>query len=61
MKIAEHYKQQGEETVLPLLVERDVKLAGGYRVAYYPGTKREVWAGHSSGRYEHLLMLRHKK
>jgi hypothetical protein len=60
-QISEHYKQLGEVTVLPLLEERDVKLASGYRVAYYPRTKREVWAGHTSGRYEHLLMLRPKK
>jgi hypothetical protein len=61
LQVVEHFKQLGEEAVLPLLEKRDVKLAGGYRVAYYPETKREVWAGLSSGRYEHLLMLRPKK
>jgi hypothetical protein len=61
LQAVEHYRQLGEEAVLPLLEERDVKLAGCYRVAYYPETKREVWAGLSSGRYEHLLMLRPKK
>src|SRR5437867_685580 len=57
-KVVEHYKVQGEEPVLRLFESRDVRLAEGYRLAYYPGTRREVWAGYHAGRYEHLLMLR---
>jgi hypothetical protein len=37
---------------------RDVKLAEGYEIAYYPGTLREVWVGYRQGSYEHLLMLK---
>ena len=58
--IVDQYKQQGLETVLPRLEERDVRLASGHRIAYYPGTRREVWAGYHGGRYEHILMIRPK-
>jgi hypothetical protein len=57
-KVVEHYKAQGEEPVLRLFESRDVRLAEGYRLAYYPGTRREGWAGYHAGRYEHLLMLK---
>lgn len=56
--IVEQYKKQGLETVLPLLEEKDVRLARGYRIAYYPGTHREVWVGYHAGRYEHILMTK---
>lgn len=56
--IVDHYRQQGLDTVLPRLEERDVRLASGHRVAYYPGTRREVWVGYHGGRYEHILMIR---
>jgi hypothetical protein len=36
-------------------------LAEGMDVAYYPGTRREVWAGLFQGRFEHIVMLRRKK
>lgn len=58
--IVDQYKQQGFDTVFPLLVERDVRLASGYRLAYYPGTRREVGVGYHSGRYEHILMTKPK-
>ena len=56
--IVDHYKQEGVDTVLPRLEERDVRLASGHRLAYYPGTRREVWVGYHGGRYEHILMTR---
>lgn len=56
--IVEHYKTQGLETFLPRFEERDVRQAAGCRLAYYPGTQREVWVGYHSGRYEHILMVR---
>src|SRR3990172_8948833 len=56
--IVDHYRQQGLDTVLPRLEERDVRLASGHRIAYYPGTRREVWVGYHGGRYEHILMIR---
>jgi len=56
--IVEHYKKQGLETVLPLLEEKDVQLAKGNHIAYYPGSHREVWVGYHEGRYEHILMTK---
>jgi len=56
--IVQQYKEQGLETSLPLLEEKDVRLARGYRMAYYPGTRREVWVGYHGGRYEHILMIK---
>ena len=58
--IVDHYKKQGLETSLPLLEEKDVRLAKGYHLAYYPGTYREVWVGYHAGRYEHILMTKPK-
>ena len=57
--IAAHYRGQGRETSLPRMEDRDSKLAQGYAIATYPGTRREVWVGAlSPERYEHLLMLK---
>ena len=56
--VVEQYKEQGLETSLPLFEEKDVRLAKGYGLAYYPGTHREVWVGYHSGRYEHILMTK---
>ena len=56
--VVEQYKKQGLEAVLPLLEEKDVRLAKGYHIAYYPGTHREVWVGYHAGRYEHILMTK---
>lgn len=57
-KLAEHYRAMGREAVLPLMEQRDVKLAEGYELAPYPGTAREVWVGLHAGSYQHLLMLK---
>jgi hypothetical protein len=57
-RITQHYRGQGREPVLPKMERRDVKLAEGYEIAYYPGTLREVWVGYRQGSYEHLLMLK---
>ncbi len=57
-EISEHYKQQGRETVLPRLSDKDSRLAHGYELATYPGTRREVWVGVVGDRYEHILLLR---
>jgi hypothetical protein len=61
VRITEHYRMHGEETTLPLMEDQDVRLARGYRLDCYPGTRREVWAGLSNGRFEHILMLRPKR
>lgn len=56
--IMQQYKEQGIETFLPRFEERDVRLARGCRVAYFPGSRREVWVGYHAGRYEHILMIK---
>jgi hypothetical protein len=56
--VAAFYRAKDEETVLPRMEERDVRLARGYTVAYYPGTRREVWVGFTGSRYELLLMIK---
>lgn len=52
-----HFRRLGETACLPHVGDRDVKLDAGYRIAYLPGTRREVWVGEHDGRYEHILML----
>lgn len=47
--IMQQYKEQGLKTFLPRFEEKDVRLARGCRVAYYPGTRREVWVGYHAG------------
>lgn len=56
--IVQQYKDQGLETSLPLFEDKDVRLARGYRLAYFPGTRREVWVGYHAGRYQHILMIK---
>jgi hypothetical protein len=57
-RITDLYRNEGREPVLPKMEDRDVKLVEGYEIAYYPGTRREVWVGYHQGAYEHLLMLK---
>lgn len=57
-RISDHYKQHGLELVLPLMAEKDSRLARGYQLAYYPKSRREVWVGYHRGQYEHILMLK---
>jgi hypothetical protein len=59
-EINDHYRRQGRETTLPRFAERDSRLARGYEVATYPGTRREVWVGALGDRYEHILLLKPK-
>jgi hypothetical protein len=56
--VIDHYRKLGEEACLPLMEEKDVRLEAGYTLAYYPGTRREIWVGHVGGRFEHILMLK---
>ncbi len=60
MQIIEHYQKQGRQTVLPRFSERDSRIAQGYELATYPGTRREVWVGALGDRYEHILFLKPK-
>jgi hypothetical protein len=56
-RIIGEYRAMGETPTLPSLGDRDSLLAQGYRLALFPGSRREVWVGEVDGRYEHLLML----
>lgn len=40
--VAEHYRAEGRELVTVRRSDRDSRLAQGYGVAYYPGTRRPV-------------------
>jgi hypothetical protein len=60
-KLFAELQAQGLEPTLPLLANKDSELEMGYRIIYYPGTRREVWAGYHQGHYEHILMLRPPK
>ena len=59
-EVCEHYAQQGRQTTLPLFSDRDSRLAQGYELATYPGTRREIWVGAAGDRYEHILLLKPK-
>ncbi len=58
-ELLRHFRSLGHEPGWPSIHERDVKLDEGYRLAFYPGTRREVLAG--LGRFnewESILMLK---
>lgn len=60
-KVKNYYKEQGREVVAPLLAERDKYLVQGYKIAVYPGTRREIWVGMLGlDRFEHVLLLEPK-
>jgi predicted HTH transcriptional regulator len=59
--VEDHYRAQGRDPSLPLLMNRDSCLSQGYELAVYPGTRREVWVGAVGDRFEHILMLKPKK
>lgn len=60
-KVKDYYTSKGREVSLPLLQDKDSRLAQGYEIAVYPGTRREIWAGASGNRYQHILLLKPKK
>ena len=57
-QVIQQLSNQGVEASLQLMPKKDSLLAQGYKLAYYPGTRREVHAGHHFGRYEHILMIK---
>jgi hypothetical protein len=59
-KVEEHYRAAGFTPVLPGLYDKDSLLRQGYRIAYLPGTRREVWVGYlrTTDSYELILMLK---
>ncbi len=58
-ELVDYFRSQGNEPVWPSIHDRDVKLDDGYRLAYCPGTRREVWAGLGrNNEWEHVLMLK---
>ena len=56
-KLIKDFKDQGEGPHFPAMSQKDSQLVQGHRVAYYPGTHREIWVGEQNGRYELILML----
>jgi hypothetical protein len=59
-EIIQEYRQRGEETRLRLLVEKDSLLLQGWRAAHLRGTAREILAGYTGVRFEHILMIKPK-
>jgi hypothetical protein len=57
-KIRQHYEELGRELVFPSIADRDAKLVEGYELAYYPNTRREIWAGAFRGHHEQIAMLK---
>ena len=57
-EVSEHYAAEGRQTILPRLSDRDSRLAQGYELATYPGTRREIWVGAVGDRYDHILLLK---
>ena len=57
-EISKQYAAEGRQTSLPRLSDRDSRLAQGYELATYPGTRREIWVGAVGDRYEHILLLK---
>lgn len=55
-----YYEAQGYEVCWPSLSNKDNKLAEGYKIAYYPNTRKEIWGGYSPriGQYDLILMLK---
>ena len=59
-RVIRHYQEEGEELSSPRFHDKDSCLARGYRIAYYPGTRREIWVGFHAGQFEHIAMLEPK-
>lgn len=56
-----YYQAQGYETVGCRLSNKDNKIAEGYKIAYYPGTRRPIWMGAmGGGKCDLILMLKPK-
>jgi predicted HTH transcriptional regulator len=55
-----YYETKGYEVCWPSLSNKDNKLAEGYKIAYYPRTRKEIWGGYNPriGQYDHILMLK---
>lgn len=45
LRVHEFYDQQGFQVSYPRLGDKDPRLARGYSIAYYPGTRREILIG----------------
>ena len=57
-RVKQVYHDNGEDTTLVPMYKKDSLLAQGYRLAYYPGSRREIWVGYHAGGYEHILMFK---
>jgi predicted HTH transcriptional regulator len=55
-KLLDHFGH--EQVFICSMGAKDSHLLRGYRIAHFPGTRREIWSGEFSGRYECVLMLK---
>jgi hypothetical protein len=46
------YENKGYEVFLPSLAGKDEYLTRSCEIAYYPGSRREIWVGYHNGEYE---------
>lgn len=60
-EIKHFYEEKGYEVVLPSLSGKDDYLERGYKIAYKPGSRREIWAGYHNCEYELIMMLRQRQ
>ena len=58
VELKEYYKEKGYETSAPNFGRKDEKTKEGYKIAYEPGTRREIWIGCNGNNCEHILMLK---
>ena len=56
--VKNHYKDRGYELIQLPLARRDISLLEGYKIAYYPGTRREIQVEEpqSKDSYDILMM-----
>lgn len=57
-KIIDETATSDWEPVLPLAIDKEARIAAGYEVVYYPGTRREIWIG---GKGQEVILMRRKR
>lgn len=52
------YDEPEWEPARPMTIDKEARIASGYEVVYYPGTRREIWVG---GPGQETILMRRKK